>query len=600
MRTRIAIAALSLLIAGACADEASKVGISTGDNNGRNGGFADAGRGSTNNFVPEVEEEFDFAEPAVLGTDVYVANETLNSVAVIDSRSLTIRTIPVGFKPTRVVGPADEGAADARVYVLNEGSSTVSLIDPANRSAKSVDILRRGNALKASPDGTWALAWFDDTERPQDQTAGDLSAMTLVKANGEAHQLAVGFRIERVRFTPDSSTALALSDDGVSVIDVDAITDDALAPPVAVLPPELQQFDRTDREVLLDPDGEWAIARIATRDEVVLTELATGAQWRVPLASTPTDIDWIAGDTPRVLGMLGKSDYAFVADVPDGLVALADASVGPDMGMPDMGSDMGSDMGADTGSDMGADMDAGAADMDTGGVDMDAGNTDPPDLPTMPATGFTYLALTQPGLGAAEVAPDSTSALIFSTLQGERRAILLDLATLEQRGLAFEKGVRGAVADDNGSTFVVLHTREEGAIPPGATPSDPEYVARSWGISVVDVTSAATRLVLTEQKPGVTTLWADDQVERLYMIFERPVGDAQEQDSHRDVLRVDLRSFSTSTFRVPSLPEGLGRIDEARKVFVNQIHPQGRITFVGVDEGRRQTVTGYQLNSGID
>ncbi len=594
---RYEVLAIFILLGTACSDVGDEL-APTDDRNGFDNGFANNANGDTNNdFVPEIEEEFDFAEPAVLGTDVYVANETLNSVAVIDSRSLAIRTLPVGFKPTRVVGPTAEPAEDARVYVLNEGSSTVSLVDPAGGSTKSVGVLRRANSLQASPDGSWALAWFDDSKRADDETAGDLSAMTLVRANGEVHQLAVGFRIERVRFTADSSTALALSDDGVSVIDVDAIDDDALVPPVAVLPPDLQEFDRSDREVLLDPDAAWAVARIATLDGVILTELSTGAQWRVPLAAIPTDLDWIDGDAPRVLGMLPSVDHAFVADIPDGLIAMSETG-GDDMGTADAGTDTGT---SDAGIDVGPALDMGASDV---GLDaqLDAGmdmSEPPPMLPEMPAEGFTYLPLAQQGLGAAEVAPDASHALIFSTIGMERRGILLDLTNLEQRGLAFEKGVRGAVADDNGNTFVVLHTREDGEIPPGATPSDPEYIARSWGISVVDVASAATRLVLTDQKPGITTLWSDDQVERLYMIFEKPTGVTTEE-SHRDVLRIDLKSFATSTFRVPSLPEGLGRIDAARKVYVSQIHPQGRITFVGVDDGRRQTVTGYQLNSGID
>lgn len=579
-------------LAAACADDAGKSFEDGADPNFDRNQSSNNTAGE-NNVVPEVEDDFQFAEPAVLGTNVFVANETLNSVAVIDSRSLAIRTVPVGFNPTHVVGPTDP-ADGAQIYVLNEGSSTVSIIDPERLTPKNVDVLRRANALQASPDGTWALAYYDDEERREGETAGDLSAATLIKADGEALQLAVGFRIERVMFTEDSSAALILSDDGVSVVTADEISDDALVPPVAVLPPDLQRFDRVDREVTLDPDGEWAVARVTTYEGVVLTDLATGVQWRVPLPATPTDLDWVDGDTPRVLGMLREIDYAFIATIPDGLIAAADALPQPeDMGTtPDMGAD---DMG--TG-------DMGAGDMGTGDmadVAPDTGASAQVDLPTMPATGFTYLAVTEPNMGAAQVAPSSTEALLFSTIGEERRAVLVDLETLGQRGLSFEKGVRGAIADDDGNTFVVLHSREEGQIPVGASPADPEYIARSWGISIVDVETAATRLVLTEQKPGDATLYTGDGVaDQLYMIFELPTDSSADVPALRDVLRVDLQSFSTQTFRVPSLPEGIGRIDAAQKVFVNQIHPQGRITFVDVVTDRRQTVTGYQLNAGID
>ena len=51
---------------------------------------------------------------------------------------------------------------------------------------------------------------------------------------------------------------------------------------------------------------------------------------------------------------------------------------------------------------------------------------------------------------------------------------------------------------------------------------------------------------------------------------------------------------------MPSLPEGIGAIGTVGKVYVDQKHPQGRMTFVDVASDKRQTITGYQLNAGID
>jgi hypothetical protein len=38
----------------------------------------------------------------------------------------------------------------------------------------------------------------------------------------------------------------------------------------------------------------------------------------------------------------------------------------------------------------------------------------------------------------------------------------------------------------------------------------------------------------------------------------------------------------------------------AGKIFISQEATDGRITFIDVDSGEQQTVSGYELNAGID
>ena len=586
----------------ACADAGASKTLGSAD---RGSNAAVGGNDVSPNLDPgdfvEVEDEFEFAHPAVVGAEVFVANSSLNTVAVIDSRTLAIKTLPVGFQPTVIAGPADADAQGSAIFVLNKGSSTVSIVDPHTSAITSVDGQGGINALAASPNGQWAIAWYDAAAADASDRTGDLAAATLVRATGEAFQLAVGFRIERVRFV-GNDVALLLTDDGVSVVRVGEVDDDRLVAPVAVVPPELATVDQSDREVVLDPNGAWAIARVGTYTGLILTDMASGEQWRVPTAARISDLDWVPGENePRVLVTMRRDSIAFVATVPQGLQELAAsapmlADMGGDTGSADMGGDMADAATPD------ADMDVADADMaDVDANDVDAAADAAPDMEPdamlpdpVPGVAYFFLALQA---GAAEVSADGSRALMFTTDASQRRAVLIDMGSLEQRLVAFEKGIRGALSSDTGNTFVVLHSRDEQAQPPlGASPSDPAFIAASWGLSIVDVASATSRLVLTEQKPGVVTLWKDAAGEQLFMIFDGD-GDAE---SLRDVLQINLQSFSTSTFRVPSLPEGLGRVDSAGRIFVNQAHPQGRLTFVEVADGKRQTVTGYQLNAGID
>lgn len=661
-------ATLALYASCAASDDSSENNIYAPNNtsvNGYSGNNTTPGNGwSPNNvsgnnnvFVPELEEDFEFSQPAVVGDEVYIANETLNSAAIISSTSLAIKTVPVGFRPTEIVGPAGASSDDARVMVLNEGSDSVSVIDPRTREVSDLPVMPGANRLRSNAAGTAAIAYYDADAAETGDQIGDLSSVTLLR-EGSSLQIAVGFNVQRVQWSEDDARALVLSDDGVSILDVSEIDSDRVVPPVAVLPQDLIPLNPSDLEVQIDREGKWAIARLATFSGIVLTNLANSAQAVVHLPEIPTDIDLAQAENLEVLVMMRNTGALMRATIPEGVLAaaaatkppeeptpsedmgtsasdmglldmdqedMAPADMGPMLGdMPDMAgmedmpafdmadmdaSDMGADMpievdmGVDLGIDMGADM---GVDMAVAQEEMGMGASD---MGQEPSPGFE---LDVPGveivqldrelkLGAAAVSGTGTQALIYTTLDEQRRALLLDLRDGDQRPLRFEKGLKAVIPDDLGATFIVFHTRVAGEPPVDQSPSDPVFIARSWGLSVVDVATASPRLVLTEHEPWVATRWSvDDQDPRVFVIFKRPIDETFQLDSHRDVLGINLFTFGVDSFRVPSLPEGIGAIPSGRRVYINQKHPQGRMTFVDVVDGKRQTVTGYQLNSGID
>jgi len=624
-----------------------------------------AASNNNNVFVPELEEDFEFSQPAVVGDDVFIANETLNSAAIISSTSLAIRTVPVGFRPTEIVGPSGEAGDDARVMVLNEGSDSLSIIDPTTRVVEDVPVMPGANKLRANASGTAAIAYYDAQSAEQGDQIGDLSSVTVAR-DGASFQVAVGFNVRRVQWSDDDSRALVLSDDGISILRVDEIDSDRVEPPVAVLPEDLIPLDPNDLEIQIDRSGAWAITRLATFKGVVLTDLATGEHSIVYLPEIPTDIDLAEGDTLEVLVMLRNNKALMRATVPEGIRAAAEVTrvidtptEDQDMGVggDDMGSadvDMSMEMFADMGMDMGADMDPmldmglepdmPVGDMDIVDVDMgpapdmpgmfdmapdmtlpvedmagadddmtsseedmavaeDMSAVEPPqELYELEAEGVEIVQLDRDLLlGVVAVSGSGTQALIYTTLGEQRRALLLDLRDGDQRPLRFEKGLKAVIPDELGATFIIFHTKVAGEPPVDQSPSDPVFIARSWGLSVVDVATASPRLILTEHEPWVATRWqVADQDPRVFVIFKRPVDEAFQLDSHRDVLGINLFTFGIDSFRVPSLPEGIGAISTGRRVYINQKHPQGRMTFVDVVDGARQTVTGYQLNSGID
>lgn len=626
---KIAFLAAVLMTVG-CSDDSfsSKTGTENGFNNNQNNS-GEGGRNNqnqTNNRPPE--QEFEFAQPTVVGNDVYIANESLNTVAVVDSNTLLVRTLPVGFRPTIVAGPTGQSTEESRVFVLNEGSESVSVITPGG-SQSTHKVLRSTNRLVSGPLGRSAIAWVDPSQLDQDERFSgriDLAAVTLLRDDG-AFQISVGFNIRDIVYDESGDQVFVLTDDGVSVFRPEEVTDDQIAPPIRYAPSsEFAAIPPAALETRISPQGDYAFTRTANGTALVQLEIETGEYSVVHFPTQPTDIDFVSDD--RLLIMLGNQSLALIATIPDGIENAAIASADVPVQMPDMGmntgdagtSDMGmddagtSDMGMNdagtTGTDMGGDMaDMAAADMgmDDAGADMasvdagtDAGATDmgfvENDFP-FEADEVDWLEMPVPGLVFATVDDAGTTAL-FHRPTSENRSVLLNLQTLEMRGVLFEKPVAAAVAGPDGEAFVVYHRREGERLDPNLTPADPEYIEQSWGISLLDVKSGANRLILTDFEPGPATIFEAEGTRRLYMLFG---GLGANQNRPSTVLTSDLISFVTDDFDVASPPEEIGTILAAGRVYVSQRHPQGRLTLVDVEnEDRRQTITGYQLNAGID
>jgi hypothetical protein len=67
----------------------------------------------------------------------------------------------------------------------------------------------------------------------------------------------------------------------------------------------------------------------------------------------------------------------------------------------------------------------------------------------------------------------------------------------------------------------------------------------------------------------------------------------------REVQRVEAKSFLVQPIALLTPPVSLGAVPQSKRVFVNEAHPDGRITLINWETGTHQTVTGFELNSRI-
>jgi hypothetical protein len=114
----------------------------------------------------------------------------------------------------------------------------------------------------------------------------------------------------------------------------------------------------------------------------------------------------------------------------------------------------------------------------------------------------------------------------------------------------------------------------------------------AWSYTLVDLTKSfpVKKRQSTEVPPGA--------------VLFTPEGDRAVvllRDDELDVRRIDLidlRSFIVGALVLGSPPEGAGYVDATAKLFVSQVHPTGRITFIDAN-GDVETVTGYRLNDAV-
>ena len=304
--------------------------IGAGDGLGGAGASVDGGTGGA---TTRPEQELDSAYQIPVGTSrfVWIANPTSGRVAAVDAQSLAVTTVEAGDAPTTISAVPVAGGGD-EVVVLNalSNDATVLRADGTSLSSRTIPGVTPGsNQLVVSPAGRTAIAWTDwrrvasprATQGFQSITVLTLGAVDPAAAPGApnapasaAHTtLAVGFRPVSVTFSADERRAFAVTEDGVSIISIDATGGPAVNANIALGDDPTASADT--RDVSITADGRFAVVRREGSDTVSIVDLASGAITPIRLAGPVPDVD-ISPDGTRAVAVV--RDTAQVALIPLG------------------------------------------------------------------------------------------------------------------------------------------------------------------------------------------------------------------------------------------------------------------------------------------
>jgi hypothetical protein len=571
---------------------------------------------------PEQETKVDYMTPRGGDQRVYIANPTRNTVTIINSNGPTITERTTGDTPTYVATIPGKDVA----LVINAGSHTLSVIrgDGDAGDAPSYPIVARANAIAISPDGTHAVVWFDSSQPSSNLSSfgstQEVCVVNLGATSDKVYAISVGYNPSAVVFASDSSAAFVVTDDGISELRFASITGPGIAP-----------FTRID-------DGSLTL---------VGPDAGAGGK---PDSLAPADLAVVIHAPPGVLdGGVATVDGG---EVPDGDGARPDAIV--DLGrVVDFGRDSGNNAGKEAGADataVGPDsapvadaaptvakgkavdvsvtkagdyavarrqgtgalllVDIKAKTVSTLMLSSEVTDLDLADTPSGPQAfavlrsesvlvridvpaGFTdethrkRWPFEGSMIGSVTLSAKGTYALLYTTAVASTDLAVFDLVSERIAPTpAVKRTIRAVAVAPDEKTALVLHPKSASS----GTSTSPDD--QSYGYSMINLTTGFTKLITTPADPNPFVITPDSS--NAFVLLR------DDKAPTRAVQRIALDSFVTADFSLGSPPSSIAALSTAtKKVFVGQVYPEGRISFINWETDVVQTVTGFALNGRI-
>jgi hypothetical protein len=193
---------------------------------------------------------------------------------------------------------------------------------------------------------------------------------------------------------------------------------------------------------------------------------------------------------------------------------------------------------------------------------------DPGNDKTITVTGET--------IGSVAIAPGGGKALLYTNATDSERFTILDLGASQLRTVRLYSPVLGLFATPDAQHAIVLHDQAEGAT--------------EGAFSVVPIgQSLPAKIVATQAKPTAVATLDDraivaerDDVKKIYGAY-----------------LIRMPQLMSERYALASPPIAVGAVPGARRAFIAQQHPEGRLTFIDLESGVARTLTGFELSSRV-
>ena len=206
-------------------------------------------------------------------------------------------------------------------------------------------------------------------------------------------------------------------------------------------------------------------------------------------------------------------------------------------------------------------------------------------LPIADPTNKTSVTVTGETIGSVSIAPGGNKALLYTNALAVERFSILDIGQSPGvRTVRLYSPVLGIFATPDAQHAIVLHDKV-------APPKEEGGQAGSPGaFSVVPIgQTLPAKIVATEAAPMAVATSNDRAI-------------AAERDDNTKVFGAYLArmpQLMVERYPLASPPIAVGAVPNAKRVFVAQQHPEGRLTFIDIESGVARTLTGFELSSRV-
>lgn len=194
-------------------------------------------------------------------------------------------------------------------------------------------------------------------------------------------------------------------------------------------------------------------------------------------------------------------------------------------------------------------------------------------------TRFTTATLTGETVGSVSIAGTGRTALLYTNAVPVQRFSILSLDDASYRTVKLYAPVLAVFPTQNAEYAIVLHDQPATSLKKGAfsvVPVGTSLPARIEGtdakLTAVALSPQSDRAVLTERNDATKTYAA--------WIARMP-------------------TLATQRYVLASPPIAAGVVAGARRAWIAQEHPEGRITFIDLDGGTARTLTGFELSARV-
>lgn len=249
------------------------------------------------------------------------------------------------------------------------------------------------------------------------------------------------------------------------------------------------------------------------------------------------------------------------------------------------------DLNADTRSDVtltGAVTDLDLADTGERAVAVVRDTSEVAVLPIADPTNKTSVTVPGETFGAVTITPGGHRALLYTNAIAVERLTVLELdGAPSPRTVRLYSPVLGVFSTPDSQHAVVLHDTGSST---SSSSSGVSVTATPGAFSVVPIgQTLPAKIVATEAQPTAVATTNDRAIV------------AERNDTARiyGAYLARMPQLMVERYALASPPIAVGMVPAAKRAFVAQEHPEGRLTFIDLESGVARTLTGFELSSRV-